>query len=93
MQDVIQIKNGIIINVNVSAKSVWKYTCNCSTCICEISRYLKSIVDDLVIMCDEIVSVADIVSAIVTNVSAESILCAENVVGIVARVFVRLVSI
>ena len=89
MQDVIQIKNGIIINVNVSAKS----TCNRSTCICEISRYLKSIVDDLVIMCDEIVSVADIVSAIVTNVSAESILCAENVVGIVARVFVRLVSI
>ena len=44
-------------------------------------------------MCDEIVSVADIVSAIVTNVSAESILCAENVVGIVARVYVRLVSI
>ena len=44
-------------------------------------------------MCDEILSVADIVSAIVTNVSAKSILCAKNVVGIVACVFVRLVGI
>ena len=67
MQDVIQIKNGIIINVNVSAKSVWKYTCNRSTCICEISRYLKSIFDDSGIICNEVIRVADSVSTNVTN--------------------------
>ena len=44
-----------------------KYCWNCSTWICEIIRYLKSIVDDSVIMCNEIISVTNISSTNVTN--------------------------
>ena len=32
-----------------------------STCICEISKFLKSIVDNSVIVCSEIISVIDII--------------------------------
>ena len=44
-----------------------------STCICESSRYLKSIDDDSVIVCDEVINVRDNAStndanAIPTNV-------------------------
>ena len=61
MQHLIQIKNGIKINVNVSIKIIvclWKknYTWNPSTFICENSRYLKSIVDDSVIVCDKFIA-------------------------------------
>ena len=38
------------------------YSWNPSTCICEDSKYLKSIADTPVIMCDKIISVMDIVS-------------------------------
>ena len=52
-----------------------KYQCECkqyyswnpSTCICENSRYLKSIVDDSVIVHDEVINVTDIASTNVTN--------------------------
>ena len=35
------------------------YGWNSSTCICENSRYLKSIVDDSVVVCNEIINVGD----------------------------------
>ena len=38
------------------------YSWNPSTCICENSKYLKSITKTSVIACDEIVSVMDIIS-------------------------------
>ena len=45
VQHVIQIKNGIMINVNSSVKSVIPAK-KISTCLCENSKYLKTIVDD-----------------------------------------------
>ena len=41
------------------------YSLNPSTCICENNAYFKSIVDNSVIVCDEIINVTDSVS---TNV-------------------------
>ena len=49
--------------VNVSVKNSW----NLSTCICENSKYLKSIVDDSAIVYNEIIKVADSVSINVIN--------------------------
>ena len=43
------------------------YSCNPSTCVCEYSRYLVSIADDSVIVCDEIMSFTESVSTNVTN--------------------------
>ena len=49
VQHVIQIKNGIIKHVNVNVKIIVSakkdYSWNSSTCICEKSKYLKSIAD------------------------------------------------
>ena len=47
----------------------WKknYSYNPSTCICENSKYLKSIADNSVIKCDEIISAMDIESIKMTN--------------------------
>ena len=48
-----------------------KKYCTCknyySTCICENSRYLKSIDDDSVIVCDEVINVRDNASTNETN--------------------------
>ena len=67
-QHVIQIKNGIMKPVNVSVKI------NLSTCICENSKYLKSIADTSVIACEEIISVMDIiVSTKITNTTATNL--------------------
>ena len=38
------------------------YSWNLTTCICENGKYLKSIVDDSKIVCDEIIYVMDIIS-------------------------------
>ena len=51
----------------------WNYGWNLSTCICENSKYLKSIADISVTVCNEIISVMDNVStkktsSIATNV-------------------------
>ena len=68
-----QMKNGIVINFNVSVKATVcakrNYRWNPSTCtsIFENSRYLISVVDDSAIACDEIMSVKDSVSTYVTN--------------------------
>ena len=64
-------KNGIIKHVNVNVKKYRKCIKDCSwntsTCICEKSKYLKSIADASVIACDGIISVMDIVSTNMTN--------------------------
>ena len=60
-KDVIQIKFRIKVNIDINAKiqekHVYKkcYVQNPATCSCENGRYAKSIIDDSVIMCDEII--------------------------------------
>ena len=69
MQLAIQMKNGILINVNVSVKIIAlakDYSWNPSTCICENGMFLKSIVDDLAIVSNGIIYVMDIVPTNVT---------------------------
>ena len=47
---------------------MYLYLCICIyICICENSRYLKTIVDASVIVCDEIINVTDKVSTNVAN--------------------------
>ena len=70
VQQVIQIKNGIVINANVSIIRIGdpkKYGWNPSKCTCENSRYLTNIVDDAVIVCDEIKNATDNLSTNVTS--------------------------
>ena len=71
LQLAIQIKNGKMKHVNMSVKIIASakkdYSWNLSTYICENSKYLKSIADTLVIACDEIIPVMDIISTSVTN--------------------------
>ena len=55
------------------------YSCNPSTCICENSRYSKSVVDDSVILCNEIVKVADSVSNSVTNAVSKNVTIAVSI--------------
>ena len=71
---VTQIKSIIMINVNVSANSQKNFTCakiyiyiyiyiwNTATCSFEKGKHSGSIIDDLVIMRDEIINAAKIVS-------------------------------
>ena len=54
----------IIINVKKD------YSWNPSTCICENSKYLKSIANISVTECDEIITVLDIISIKKTNTIA-----------------------
>ena len=49
------------------------YVWNPSTCICETSKYLKSIADTLVIACDEILDVMDIVLTKTPNTIAKNV--------------------
>ena len=50
------------------------YSWNPSTCICKNSKYLKSIADDSVIACDQIISVTDIVSKKMKNIAATNVI-------------------
>ena len=69
---VTQIKSIIMINVNVSANSQKNFTCakiyiyiyiwNTATCSFEKGKHSGSIIDDSVIMRDEIINAAEIVS-------------------------------
>ena len=69
---VTQIKSIIMINVNVSANSQKNFTCakiyiyiyiwNTATCSFEKGKHSGSIIDDSVIMRDEIINAAKIVS-------------------------------
>ena len=49
-----------------------------NTCICENSKYLKSIVENSVI-CDEIVSVTDSVSTNVTNMISTNVMSTVSI--------------
>ena len=57
--NVSQINGGIMVNVNVSVKSIAyakkDYNWNPSICICENERYSKSNADTSVLVCDEII--------------------------------------
>ena len=48
--------------------------CNPNTCICENSRYLKSIADTLIILCDEIINGTDSVSTNVANTISTNVM-------------------
>ena len=73
-----QIKNGTIKHINVileiivSAKVIIVGV-DLITCICENSKYLKSIADDSAIVCDEIIDAIDIVSTKLTNTLATNV--------------------
>ena len=59
VENVIQIKSGIVINVNVSVKNIIHmkkkdYICNHASSSCENGKYLANILNDSVITCDEI---------------------------------------
>ena len=58
-----------MINVYASVKIMCKnnYSWNPSVCIFEDSRYLKSIVDNSVIVCDEVIDVMDSASRLSIN--------------------------
>ena len=57
--NITQINGGITINVDVSVKKhntcKKEYVWNPTTCICENRKYLASILDGSVIMCDEVI--------------------------------------
>ena len=59
VENVIQTKSGIMINVDARNKKHWVhekyYIWNPATCSCENGKYLASIIYDLVITCDEII--------------------------------------
>ena len=44
------------------------YSCNLNTCICEYFKYLKSIADNSVIVCDEFINATDSLSTNVKNI-------------------------
>ena len=71
VQHVTQMKNGVMINVNMNVKNIIgekkDYTWNPSTHICEDSMYLKIILVDWVIIRNEIISLMNILSTNVTN--------------------------
>ena len=76
VQYVIQIKNGMIIHINLNVKLIVRakknYSWNPSTYICENSKYLKSITDPSMTGCNEIIIVVNNVSTkktIKTNVT------------------------
>ena len=49
------------------------YGWNPSICFCENDKYLKSIADTSVIMCDEVISVIDIVSTKMTKYYSKNV--------------------
>ena len=52
---------------------------NLSTCICENSKYLKSIADTSEIDCDEIIAVVDVVSTKITNAIATNVISSVSI--------------
>ena len=69
----IRIKNGIMKDVKVSVESI----------VCAKNRYLKSIVDNSVIVCNEIVSITDsvstnVISSVPANVTSNVSINSDN---------------
>ena len=62
VENVIQVKMGIKKSIDVAAKiqenimCKKNYICNLSTCTYENGKYLGSIIDDSVIICDKIIN-------------------------------------
>ena len=57
-ENVIQINGGTTINVSVSVKKSYMrkdYVWNLAMCSCQNGKYLASITDDSVIICDELI--------------------------------------
>ena len=67
VESIIQIKSGILINVDASVKR--NYIWNPATCSCENGKYLANIMDNSVITCDEIV---EEIKAVPTNFNEKS---------------------
>ena len=73
VENVIQVKMGIKKSIDVAAKiqenimCEKNYICNPSTCTYENGKYLESIVDDSVIMCDKIINAVQSGSRIYVN--------------------------
>ena len=63
VENVIQIRSGITINVGASVKNIIyvkkNYIQNPDTCSSKDGKYLASIIDDSVILCDEIIDAED----------------------------------
>ena len=63
VENVIQIRSGITINVGASVKNIIyvkkNYIQNPDTYSCKDGKYLASIIDDSVISCDEIIDAED----------------------------------
>ena len=58
VENVIQIRSGIMVNVDVSVKNIIcekDYIWNHATCSCKNGKYLENILDNSVITCDEII--------------------------------------
>ena len=68
VENITQVKSGILINANVSAKIQDKNNEGEKTYIWNPSEYLTSTINNLVIIFDEIRNATDLVSTIVTNV-------------------------
>ena len=68
VENITQVKSGIMINANVSAKIQDKNNEGEKTYIWNPSEYLTSTINNLVIIFDEIRNATDLVSTIVTNV-------------------------
>ena len=74
VQHVVKIKNRIIKHVNMNVKIIKRATMIMSGILAqENSKYLKSIVDTLVIAYDQIISVMDIASTKMTNTLATNV--------------------
>ena len=60
--------------------SIWDYVSNPATCTCENGKYLASIMDDSVIICDEVIeSYDEEIKTITTNFDEKNIICrAQN---------------
>ena len=73
VENVIEIKSGIIINVNASAKNIIyvkkNYIWNPATCSCKNGKYLASITDNSMITCDEVMDAEE------TKTIPENIIC------------------
>ena len=79
-QIVIQINGGITINVDVSVKKIHiygkDYVWNPATCNCQNGKYLASIVDDWVIICDAVIeSFDEEIKTIPTSFNEKNITC------------------
>ena len=81
--NVIQIKNGIMINASASVKSIVCATNivvgNLAHVFVRIVGIQKSIVDDSVILCHEIINVTDNVSKNVTNTISTNVMSSVSI--------------